>query len=260
MEGIVVTIELHDVHFDYGHVKVINGVSFDIEPGKVTTLLGPNGSGKTTIIRGLMGDKPCTSGNITIEDRDVRDISLSDMARLVSYVPQYFGGTKYSTVMEVSLAGRSPYFDWKPTEEDLRIAEENIHLMELDDFVHRRMDELSGGQRQRAMIARSLSQNPKYFLFDEPTSSLDLHHQIRTMEIMKKKIRETGQAVVIAIHDLTLALRFSDKVVLLKDGLVHSEGTPEEVINPDSIQDVYGVKAKILNDDGELCVLPLETI
>ena len=132
--------------------------------------------------------------------------------------------------------------------------------MELDDLIDRRMDELSGGQRQRAMIARSLSQTPKYFLFDEPTSSLDLRYQLGSMETMKGLIHKGEQSMVIAMHDLTTALRFSDKVILLKDGLIYRQGTPEEVITPESIKDVYGVKARIIEDEGELCVLPIETI
>ena len=254
------TITLDDVHLGYGDVKVIDGVSFDIEAGQITTLLGPNGSGKTTLIRAIMGDKPCSSGTIAIDGRDVNDISLPEMSKIVSYVPQYFAGTAYSTVMEISLAGRAPYYDWKPSEEDLRIAEESIHTMELDDLIDRRMDELSGGQRQRAMIARSLSQTPKYFLFDEPTSSLDLRYQLGSMETMKGLIHKGEQSMVIAMHDLTTALRFSDKVILLKDGRIYRQGTPGDVITPESIRDVYGVKARIVEDDGELCVLPIETI
>lgn len=254
------SLEIRDVRLGYGKIEVIKGVSFTAEPGEITTVLGPNGSGKTTMIRAMMGDKPCDSGTISIDGRDVADISLQEMSRVVSYVPQYFAGLAHSTVMEVSLAGRAPYYSWKPSEEDLAIAEDSIRTMGLEEFVGRRMDELSGGQRQRAMIARSLSQTPKYYLFDEPTSSLDLRYQIGSMEIMRQKVRETGQAMVIAMHDLTLALRFSDKVVMMKDGVVYAQGAPEDVIHPESIKDVYGVRARILTDSGERCVLPMETL
>ena len=254
------TIVLDDVHLDYGRTKVIEGVSFEVEPGQITTLLGPNGSGKTTLIRALMGDKECSSGTVYIDGRDVRDIGLHEMSRLVSYVPQYFAGMPYSMVMEVSLAGRAPYYDWKPGEDDLQIAEESIRRMELEDLIDRRMDELSGGQRQRAMIARSLSQTPKYFLFDEPTSSLDLRYQLGTMERMRESIHGGQQSMVIAMHDLTMAFRFSDKVILLKDGKIYRQGSAANVITPESIRDVYGVRAKIIRDGDEVCIMPIETV
>ncbi|MDV0441222.1 ABC transporter ATP-binding protein [Methanorbis furvi] len=233
----------------YGNLQVLHDVSFTADAGEVVALLGPNGSGKSTLIKTIADILPPASGKILIDGADTAAIDPIDRAKLIGYVPQYFHYTPFTTVLDTVLIGRRPYMSWSVTDEDLIAVDKSLATMHVTDLADRFVNELSGGQRQRVFIARTLAQQPAFYLFDEPTSSLDLRHQLETASTMQKIVHEENSCMIIALHDLNLALRYTDKVVMLKDGSIYSCGTPEEVLTEEAVRDVYGVCAEIVEND-----------
>ena len=228
-----------------GHA-VIHDVNMEVEKGEVVTVLGPNGSGKSTMIKTICNIMPPMGGSISIDGVNIRDIPKREYAKMVGYVPQmtlYFGN---ATVYDTVLVGRRPYVNWAYSSKDLQLAADAMIKMKVDDLYDHQVSELSGGQVQRVTIARSLVQDPDYYVFDEPTSALDLRNQLDTLKIMRGVIKENGSAMIIALHDLNLAFRYSDKVLVLKDGTMYDFGKTEDVITPEMIRDVYGVDAEIV--------------
>ncbi len=167
---------------------------------------------------------------------------------MIGYVPQYFHYTPFTTVLDTVLIGRRPYMSWSVSDDDLSVVDQAMSTMNITDLSDRFVNELSGGQRQRVFIARALAQDPSFFLFDEPTSSLDLRHQLETVSTMREIVRTDNSGMIIALHDLNLALRYTDKVMLLKDGEMYDYGTPSEVLTTESVRDVYGVHAEFVEN------------
>lgn len=243
----------------YGSNDVLKDVSFTASLGDVVALLGPNGSGKSTLIRTLSNLMPPKAGRVSIGDRDVACIEPSEWARLVGYVPQNVQHTPFTTVLDTVLVGRRPYVQWSYSKKDLEIASRAMEIMSILDLRGRYINELSGGQRQRVFIARTLAQNPRFYLFDEPTSSLDLKYQLQTMRIMRDVVHREGCGMIVAMHDLNLALRYADKVLMLKNKGIYAYGRPEDVLTSEAIHDVYGVESYIVRNDRGLFILPYES-
>lgn len=241
-------IETKTVSQKYGSVPVLHDISFTADAGEVVALLGPNGSGKSTLIKTIADIHPPVSGKILIDGVDASAIDPIDRAKLIGYVPQYFHYTPFTTVLDTVLIGRRPYMSWSVTDDDLAVVEKSLATMHVTDLAGRFVNELSGGQRQRVFIARTLAQQPAFYLFDEPTSSLDLRHQLETVSTMQKLVHEEKSCMIIALHDLNLALRYTDKVVMLKCGRIYACGTPEEVLTEDAVRNVYGVHAEIVEN------------
>ena len=230
----------------YHGKSVVRNVSMEVGKGEVVTVLGPNGSGKSTIIKTICNIMKPMSGTITIDGKDIQNIPKREYAKKVGYVPQmtlYFGN---ATVYDTVLVGRRPYVQWSYSNTDLQLAADAMIRMKVADLYDHPVSELSGGQIQRVTIARSLVQNPEYYVFDEPTSALDLRNQLDTLKIMKGIIKENNSSMIIALHDLNLAFRYSDKVMVLKDGTMYDYGPTEDVITPKMIKDVYGVDSEIV--------------
>lgn len=241
--------EIEDLRYSYGSKEVLHGISITINPGEVVALLGPNGSGKSTLIRAACNITEPTSGRILIDGEDMSSKSLEDLAKIISYVPQSGQYTEYETVLDTVLIGRSPYMGWEPTDKDLEIVQKSMEYMGILDLANLYINELSGGQQQRVFISRSIAQDPQLFVFDEPTSSLDLRYQFESMKMMRELVHNNGSMMLVALHDLNLALRFADRVVMIKDGNMVSEGIPEEVLTSDLIESVYGVKATVTDTE-----------
>lgn len=232
----------------YGDNIVLNDISFSAESGELLTILGPNGCGKSTLIKTLCNVIKPISGDVTIDNTHVADLDLKELAKAIGYVPQTTRNFGYSTVYDLVLIGRKPYVEWKYTREDLGIAADAIIKMNLGTYLNKDIQELSGGQRQRAFIARALAQDPDFYIFDEPTSSFDLRNQLDTMRIMKQIIQDKNACLIVALHDLNLAIRYSDRVMVLNDSRIFDIGKPEDVITSKMIEEVYGVSAEILED------------
>jgi iron complex transport system ATP-binding protein len=233
----------------YDGNTVIEDIDFQTHTGDVMSVLGPNGSGKSTLIKTLCNLHDPMAGRVKIDGRGIKEYSRTDLSKILGYVPQYYNYAQFTTVLDTVLMGRRPYINWDYTEEDLNMAERSMSRMNVLDLASRYINEISGGQLQRVFIARTLCQNPNFYIFDEPTSSLDLRHQIQTMKIMREIVHGQDRGMIIALHDLNLALRYSDKVLMISNKKIYSYGTPEETITPDAIKDVYGVEADIIESE-----------
>lgn len=241
-------ISVDSVSQKYGSHTVLKNISFEAKSGEVLALLGPNGSGKSTLIKTIADILTPAGGSITIDGADVQKIDRIDRAKMIGYVPQYFHYTPFTTVLDTVLIGRRPYMSWSVSDDDLAAVDQAMATMNITDLSDRFVNELSGGQRQRVFIARALAQDPNFFLFDEPTSSLDLRHQLETVSTMRDIVRKDNSGMIIALHDLNLALRYTDKVLLLKDGEMYDHGAPADVLTPKSLRDVYGVDAEFVEN------------
>lgn len=247
MEGESVKLEVDNLEQGYGNTIILRDVSFSAESGEIVTVLGPNGSGKSTLIKTICRIMQPRAGSIKIDGIDAFSISGNDYAKLVSYVPQNPEFIGYASVYDSVLIGRRPYVKWDYSKADIDKAAEAMTFMKVDDLYDRQVSELSGGQRQRVAIARSLAQDPGIYVFDEPTSALDLRNQLDTLKIMRSIVKERRTCMIIALHDLNLALRYSDKILVISDGTVYGFGTPNEVITEKMIKHVYGVESEIVD-------------
>jgi iron complex transport system ATP-binding protein len=248
---------LQDVTTAYGDKIALLNVSLKVTPGHIFALVGPNGSGKSTMIKTIATILKARSGTITIDGSDIYRIDPIDLASRIGYVPQQYTYTLYSTVFETVLLGRRPHIKWTVSEEELSRVQLALEEVGMAESAGRFMDQLSGGERQKVFIARALAQDPALYLFDEPTSALDIRHQLGVMETLKKITSEHEASVVIAVHDLNLAFRYADTVMILQNGAVAGMGKPTEVLDPDRIRDVYGVEIRIVENEFGQFLLPI---
>lgn len=233
-----------DLSFSYGKRPVLSGVSLAMAKGELVTLLGPNGSGKSTLLKVLLHHLRPSDGAVHWFDRDVRKWKPREFARRVAYLPQSPTGGPADTVLDTIRLGRSPHLSALGLESagDLRVVRETADLLALTDLLNEPLSHLSGGQRQRVFLARALTQQPAALLLDEPTTYLDLRHQLDLLRLLRKLATGTGLAVLMSGHDLNLAGAFSDRVLLLSDGRPAGWGPPGEVLTPDLLSTVYQTK------------------
>ena len=241
----------------YGSKTILDDISFDVDTGEVLALLGPNGSGKSTLIKTICNIMEPRSGQILIDETPIEDIDITDLAKIVSYVPQSTAAATYTTVMDTVLLGRKPYVTWSYRQKDIDYDLDAMKAMRIIGYSSRDVSDLSGGQRQRVFLARSLAQCPSFFIFDEPTSALDLKHQMNTMIKMREVVHDKGAGMVIALHDINLAMNYSDKVLMLKNGKIFAYGTPDETITEENIRAVYVVESRIMEAEGRRFILPM---
>ena len=253
-------LEIKEIQFNYGSVPVLEDISLNIRDGEVLSLVGPNGSGKTTLLKCINRILKPKRGTILVEGKDVSRVGLKELARSLGYVPQSAPSSFPLTVFEAVLLGRKPHVNWKLGERDKEIAFGVLRLMELDDMALRLFNELSGGEKQKVLMARALSQEPQVLLLDEPTSNLDLRHQLEVLQLVIDMVKEKGLSAVMAMHDLNLASRFSSKIVMLKHGKIYAAGEPRVVLNPDNIREVYGVITTVNGDSGKPYIIPLTPV
>jgi len=242
-----VKLKIQGLNFRYNDRLVLEDINLEVEEGEILTLLGPNGSGKTTLLRCIVRILNPERGCIFIDEKQISKMKREQLARKIGYVPQSESSSFPVTVFDTVLMGRKPYLSWNPTFKDFRIVSEVLHLLGLEEFALRDLNELSGGEKQKVLIARTIAQGPEIMLLDEPTSSLDLKHQLEVLEVVRSLAKEKGISVIMAMHDLNLASRYSDKLVMLKNGKIFSIGTPEKVVTSENIKSVYGVEATVYN-------------
>lgn len=246
-------IELDAVTAGYDD-PVVSDVSFTVERGELVALLGPNGVGKSTLLRTVLGLRDPLSGTVTLDGDDVTTLERTDVARRLGYVPQSESSGLPSTVFETVLTGRKPHTSWRPTEEDRGVVGEVLTQVGIDDLAMRPLTDLSEGQRQQVRLARALAQQPEALILDEPTSSLDLRHQFDVLDHVARLAAE-GLAVLFALHDLELATRYADRLVFLADGEVAAVGGPE-VVTSALVAEVYDIRARVVDVEGHRVVLP----
>jgi iron complex transport system ATP-binding protein len=252
-------ITIRGLSHSYGNGPVLDGLDLVIEQGEFVAVVGPNGSGKTTLLRAAAGILD-TRGTIEIFGRPLKSYSRKALARILAVVPQQTPVDFPFTVEEVVLMGRSPHLGLmeREKERDRETARRAMELTDVGRLAARRLDGLSGGERQRVIIARAVCQQPRIILLDEPTSSLDLSHQLGVMEIMKGLAREAEMTVVMVSHDLNLAALYGDRILLLKDGRALGLGRPSEVLTPASLAEAYG--CPLLVDRNPLTGTPRVTL
>lgn len=254
-------LTLCDVSCGYRNGFHIRNVSFSLSEGTFMGIIGPNGSGKTTLFRGISGDLPLDEGSVVFEGKELSKLSLREKAQKLSIVSQ-FTETAHITVEEYVMMGRLPYrkpFRFFDKPEDLEIARYYMHLTHTYHLRNKPMTELSGGQRQMAGIASALCQKPRLLLLDEPTSHLDITHQVKFMNLIQRLNDELKLSVVMILHDLTLAAEYCDYLLMMKEGFVFEKGVPEKVITYQNIEKVYDtvVVVKINPVSGKPVVFPV---
>jgi iron complex transport system ATP-binding protein len=237
------------VQFGYRPAEpVLRGVDVQAQAGRLMCLLGPNGSGKTTLLRCMLGQLTPQAGAILLDGRDLRKHSARGLARLMAYVPQFPQSAFGFSAMELVLMGRFAHTGvlGMTTEHDAAIAREAMRMTETQTLAGRTLDELSGGEAQRVMIARALAQQPSLLLLDEPTSHLDLKNQLTIHHMMSRVAHDWPMAVVCVSHDINLAARFADELVLMRQGQVIAAGPWREVIRKDMLEAAYEVKIELI--------------
>jgi len=235
-------LEAKNLDFAYGRHPVLSGVSIELTAGEVLALLGPNGSGKSTLLRVLLGQLGA-SGSICWDGRQIGQWTRRELARTVGYLPQTPAADPEQRVAEVLQTGRAPYWGAFGIESprDLEVVHQVAGQLGLAEFLDRPIAELSGGQQQRVYIGRCLVQEPKALLLDEPSTFLDLRHQVELTRLMRSLSRQQGIGVLLASHDLNLAATCADRLVLLHEGKVVANGPPSAVVEPQLLSRVYGV-------------------
>lgn len=251
-------LELTGVGFEYkGGRRALSGVDLSLDCGGIVSICGPNGSGKTTLLK-CINNLMRPEGEIRLHGRSIAEMSTRDIARSIGYVPQSFSGCFPVSVFDMVLLGRRPYVGWSPSEDDLRIVSQNIARLGLGDFALRDVNQLSGGERQKVLIARALSQEPDVLLLDEPTSNLDIRHQLGVMQHLVEIAQSKGLLVLLAIHDLNLASQYSDYVVMMHAGMIFAQGTPPVVFTHENIRTTYGVEVAIHAHGDIQHIVPVE--
>ncbi|MDO5835216.1 MAG: ABC transporter ATP-binding protein [Methanobacterium sp.] len=247
-------LSVNKVEFSYGSVPVLRDVNFKVKRGDFISILGVNGSGKSTLMKCINRILTLKEGVILVEDRDIKMMKNIEIAQKIGYVPQN-SEKGYITVFEAVLLGRKPYLKWDVSSRDVELTEKVLKVMGLENYSLRYINELSGGELQKVVIARALVQEPQILLLDEPTSDLDLKNQLEVMKIIKEVSSTEKIASVVVMHDINLALRYSDKFIILKDGQVFTTGR-KEVITPEIIKETYGVDVHVTDFDGVPLVIP----
>lgn len=235
------------ISFSQGGRMLIDSVDCTIEAGSLTALVGPNGAGKSTLLHLIAAAEKPTAGAVELGGTDTREMRRRTRARFTALVEQQAETELDLSVLDVVLLGRSPHLGALsgPGSADVDLAHTALQRTEASAFSERRFQQLSGGERQRVLLARALTQEPTLLLMDEPTNHLDIHAQLHTLGLMRS-LADDGIAVLAALHDLTLAARYADKIIVLDRGRVVASGSPADTLTPELIQLVYGVRADVI--------------
>lgn len=242
-------LHVENLRFAYDQKRILSDISFEIKEGSFTGIIGPNGSGKTTMAKLISKLLKTKKRTVFINNEDINTIKVSELAKEMALVPQVSAINYDLTVYEVVLLGRTPHLKRFQRESNrdheivMRALEETDTLQFKDRMIH----QLSGGERQRVIIARALAQEPKILVLDEPVTYLDVHHQLQVMALIKELSISRNMTIVIILHDLNYAMKYCDQVVLLKEGQIYKHGQPKKVVTPEHIKAVYDIDVSIIN-------------
>ncbi|MDR0524105.1 MAG: ABC transporter ATP-binding protein [Candidatus Methanoplasma sp.] len=253
-------LKIDSVEFGYSSVPVLNDISMELDGAKFVSILGPNGVGKSTLIHCINKILSPDSGAVFLDGKDVREITIREMAKSIGYVPYSANDTFPLTVVDTVLMGRHPHSKWKTLDRDLDIVYDALRTLGISHLAMRPFNELSAGQHQKVMLARGLVQEPKILLLDEPTSNLDIRHQLEVTKMLKSLSSEKGMLVIMISHDINIASKFADEVILMHRGDIYSVGSPSEVITEDNLAAVYGVASRVVEDEGRPHVILRDSI
>ncbi|MCO1603472.1 ABC transporter ATP-binding protein [Desulfosporosinus nitroreducens] len=247
-------LSVKGIEFSYSSRTILDKVGFSVQKGEFLSILGNNGAGKSTLLKTLNRILLPKKGNILLDNQEVSKLSRLAIALKMAYVSQHYESNR-QTVFDAVLLGRKPHIKWEATASDLALVQEILAKTGLKEFALRYLDELSGGELQKVIIARALAQEPEVLLLDEPTSNLDLRNQIEVLRTIHNAAKEKNIAVVAVMHDLNLALRFSDKFLLLQNTKVFAAGG-SEVMTAENISQAYGVPVRVERVQNQIVVIP----
>lgn len=253
-------LEISNLSFDYGSQPILRNINITFHPGKMTAVIGPNATGKSTLLKCISGILR-GQGHILMDGKSVRNLKPQDIANQISYLSQEGGGKPVLSVFEVVLLGKVHSLSLKVNEVEVDCVFKILRQLGIEDLASRNIGELSGGQRQMVFIALALVREPNILLLDEPTASLDLSRELEMLELIKKLTITRNMTTIVTLHQLDMAVRFADEIVVLSDGEVYATGQPSAVLTPDMLRMVYQVKADIhRGSDGILHVLAMSSI
>ena len=249
------TVSAQNLSVSYGRSTIVHSLSFGpLEGGTVVGLIGPNAAGKSTLVKAIAGIKKPTAGSVTIS-KGGTELTGRDRVEAIGYVPQDLLSSATLTAFEsVMISARRRGVDgWDPLERTADV----MHRLGITHLSDRLVSDMSGGQRQLVAVAQMLVREPSVMLLDEPTSALDLRHQVELLQLICDEVRGTDRVALVAIHDLNLAARYCDELLVLKAGRLVGQDTPHAVLTPDLLEDVYGFRARVLDDAGVPVVCPV---
>ncbi|MFZ7119932.1 MAG: ABC transporter ATP-binding protein [Eubacteriaceae bacterium] len=257
-------LETKNITVSYGEKIILKRLNICIEEGEFVGIIGPNGTGKSTLIKAITDVIDINSGEIIVNNTNNKELSKRERAKLIAVVPQEFSIDFDFTAFDIVMMGRNPHsYEKKKTENnDFEIVKEAMILTNTWVFKDSYFNKLSGGERQRIIVARAIAQQSKIILLDEPTSHLDIHHQLEVMELIHMLKKKRNITVIAVLHDVNMAARFSDRLVLLNDGNVVAEGTPQEVIKEEYLSELYHMEMIVRDNKilGKKEIIPLRVI
>lgn len=254
-DGPEINVDVQDLFFGYkiknGMFPVLKDISLSIKGAQLVSILGPNGVGKSTFIHCLNKILEPTDGCVCINDTDIKNVPIKELAKFMGYVPYSSSDNFPLSVTDTVLMGRHPHSKWGTLDDDLKIVYETLELIGITDLAERNFNELSAGQHQKVMLARGLAQEPKILFLDEPTSNLDIRFQLEITRLLKRLSRRKNMLVIMISHDINIASKYSDNIIMMHEGGIYALGRPKDVITAENISKVYQVGAKIIDDNGK---------
>lgn len=252
------------LHVGYDDKPVVHDLDLDLHDGAVTTVIGPNGCGKSTLLRALGRLLRPSAGEVLLDGTRIDKTSTKQVATQLALLPQSPSAPEGLLVRDLVARGRHPHQSWlrQWSADDEEVVAETLRWTSIEDLADAAVDQLSGGQRQRAWIAMALAQQTGLVLLDEPTTYLDLSHQIEVLDLVRMLNHDRGATVVMVLHDLNLAARYSDQVVAMRDGRIVASGRPEDVVTPDLLREIFRLEARVLPDPvtGKPMVVPVRAV
>jgi len=246
-----VILKVKELEFFYPSVPVLENINLEIFPGEVVAIVGKNGAGKSTLIKCVNRILEPQKGKVFLGEKELNRMKRKDIAKTMAYLSQKTSHAFPVTVFDAVLSGRYPHRSWNSNEEDEVRVSEILKVLDLENLALRDFNEISGGQQQQVLIARALAQEANILLLDEPTSDLDIRHQLEVMETIKRLVRGKRVTAIITIHDLNLASRYADRIVMLNDGLIFAAGAADSVLTPENIAQVYHVRVLVNKVNGK---------
>ncbi len=252
-------------YFSTSKRAIIKDISFSAQANEMVVIVGPNGAGKSTLLKNLAGALSPSQGKILLEGKDLKNYNANDLAKKRAVLSQHYHLSADFLVKDIVMMGRYPHFEGNPSKTDFEIVNHNLQLTGTEKLAERSIKSLSGGEQQRVHLARVLSQvtqegkqNGVLFL-DEPISSLDIHYQFAILDIARQQSRK-GMTVIAVLHDLNLAARFADRLVIIKDGKKYADDKPSEVLKPDLLSYIYNIPIQVIQHQEEKFIFPKEKL
>ena len=256
----MIKLQIEGLTFGYNSDPILKDVCIKVAPAKLLSIVGPNGSGKSTLLKCIDRVLKPQRGSILLDRKEIMKMDRMEIAKQVGYVQQNVKRSFPTTVFDTVVMGRRPHQGWHTSDEDHEIVWAILELLDIDQFALKYFNELSGGQQQRVLIARALAQEANVLLLDEPTSNLDIKRQLEVMDIVQDLVRKNRITAIVAIHDLNLASRYSDRMIMMKDGKIVVAGEPCDVLTAENIKTIYGVEVAVKNQSDAPYVIPLKPI